>query len=178
MCRSRIRMTPNIPYVGNVVLLQDGATATFHLAHLSNMHVAPADESAAGCPTHHAHRWLLPSADSTYLCRVNEEFGTLAFVFAARGGGGQLPRLEPIMSHLLPGRGRNVTIGTTRVFVLNDFLEWYLNNSGAQSCCKPVKGIRTNTWVVSLLAFMKFAHCHILEHWYPFPFTGLQEHDK
>ena len=35
------------------------------------------------------------------------------------GGGG----LDPIMSYLILGHGRNVRIGKTQVFVLNDFLE-------------------------------------------------------
>ena len=54
--QSPIPVKPNVPYLGDVVLLQDGATATFHLAPLANPHVAPADESAEGCPNRHAHR--------------------------------------------------------------------------------------------------------------------------
>ena len=78
-------MKPNVPYLGDVVLVQDGTTATFHLTPLDLPPVAPADESAKGCPTHHAHRWWLPPAHSTQFCRVNEESSKPAFAFAVLG---------------------------------------------------------------------------------------------
>ena len=80
-----IAMKPNVPYSGDVVVPQDGATATFHVAPLANPHLPLPDESAKGCPTHHAHRQWLPPAESTEFCRVNEESGTLVFPFAIPG---------------------------------------------------------------------------------------------
>ena len=53
---SPILVKPNVRYAGDVVPLQDCATTTFHLVPFANPHVGPADESAEGCLTHHAHR--------------------------------------------------------------------------------------------------------------------------
>ena len=80
-----IPVKPNVRYLGDVVVLEDSATATFHLAPLDHPHLAPTDESAKGCPTPHAHRRWLPLADYIEFCSVDEASRTPAFAFTNLG---------------------------------------------------------------------------------------------
>ena len=54
-----VPVKPNVPYLGNVVLLQ-AAPPPPSTRHPLTTRTRPPDESAEGCSTHHAHRWCPP----------------------------------------------------------------------------------------------------------------------
>ena len=82
VAQAPVLVKPNVPHLGDVLLLQEEAAASFHLPRLDVAQVGPPDECAKGCPTPTptAAWWL-----STEFRCVHKDSSTIAFAFAALG---------------------------------------------------------------------------------------------
>ena len=80
-------LDPPVPYMGDVLLLQEGVSAGLFLTPTDHAHVGPTAEAARAdaCLTPHIHRWWLPPPEATYFCRVRCTAGTVVYSFAALG---------------------------------------------------------------------------------------------
>ena len=76
-----------MPYMGDVLLLQEGVSAGLFLTPTDHAHVGPTTEAARAdaCLTPHIHRWWLPPPEATDFCRVRCTAGTVVYSFAALG---------------------------------------------------------------------------------------------
>ena len=76
-----------MPYMGDVLLLQEAGSAGVFLTPTDHAHVGPGDEAARAdaCLTPHIHRWWPPPPEATDFCRVRCTAGTVVYSFAALG---------------------------------------------------------------------------------------------
>ena len=72
-----------MPYMGDVLLLQEGVSAGLFLTPTDHAHVGPTAEAARAdaCLTPHIHRWWLPPPEATDFCRVPCTAGTVVYSF-------------------------------------------------------------------------------------------------
>ena len=78
-------LDPPVPYMGDILLLQEGMCAGLFLTPTDHAHVGPTGGTAAACPAPHIHRWWLPPAAATDQCRLRCTAGTVVYSFAALG---------------------------------------------------------------------------------------------
>ena len=78
---------PPVPYVGDVLLLQEGMSAGLFVTPTDHAHAGPTTKAARAdaCLTPHIHRWWLPPPEATDRCRVRCTAGTVVYLFAALG---------------------------------------------------------------------------------------------
>ena len=87
MSQAEQPLDPPVPYMGDVLLLQEGVSAGLFLTPTDHAHVGPTAEAARAdaCLTPHIHRWWLPPPEATDFCRVRCTAGTVVYSFAALG---------------------------------------------------------------------------------------------
>ena len=80
-------LDPPVPYMGDVLLLQEGMSAGLFLTPTNQAHVGPTAKAARADArlTPHIHRWWLPPPEATDFCRVRCTAGTVVYLFAALG---------------------------------------------------------------------------------------------
>ena len=80
-------LDPLVPYMGDVLLLQDGVSAGLFLTPTDHAHVGLIAEAVRvdACLTPHIHRWSLCPPEATNFCRVRCTAGTVVYSFAALG---------------------------------------------------------------------------------------------
>ena len=80
-------LDPPVPYMGDILLLQEGMSAGLFLTPTDHAHAGPTAKAARAdaCLTPHIDRWWLPPPDATDRCRVRCTAGTVVYSFAALG---------------------------------------------------------------------------------------------
>ena len=74
-----------MPYMGDILLLQEGMCAGLFLTPTDHAHAGPTGGTATACLTPHIHRWWPPPHEATDRCRVRCTAGTVVYSFAALG---------------------------------------------------------------------------------------------
>ena len=71
-----------MPYVGDILLLQEGMSAGLFLTPTDHAHAGPTTKAARADVrlTPHIHRWWLPPPEATNRCRVRCTAGTVVYV--------------------------------------------------------------------------------------------------
>ena len=75
-----------VPYMGDILLLQEGMCAGLFLNSTDHAHAGPTGGRATACLTPHIHQWCPPPpTEATDRCRVRCTAGTVVYSFAALG---------------------------------------------------------------------------------------------